>query len=438
MENREMFKEVIGHQEQIECLINVINWFKESEKYNDLELDIPRGIILYGEPGNGKSLIMRLLKNYLNDIPCYVFNHDSKNVIQELNNIFKKASSDKKAVVIIDEIDLLIDNDFDITRCLQENLDGVEEICKNILVVTACNHIHSVPKPLLRSGRLSKKILIDNPNLDEIEEFFIKLANKFGFDENLIDDELLNAFEGFSFVEIKNIINETILRKGSSDITSDDLIDEISINEDGIIRKRTKSPFNVAIHEAGHAIMSLKYPESFKLGNIKINGGSGYCICKLENDNSKHSDILKRAEVYLAGRAAEKLFYKEGNIGCQGDVENARHLVYSIVNTTGYLGMKYILPEGHNDNNSVSNFKLYKNERKEAKLLNKLDKKVYKYLKTQKNLIFNLAQEIFKKGFMSSKEIKTFIENYNNHSLQKNNQVTRINERKELGYNYLK
>ena len=161
-------------------------------------------------------------------------------------------------------------------------------------------------------------------------------------------------------------------------------------------------------------------------------------ICKLENDNSKHSDILKRAEVYLAGRAAEKIFYKEGNIGCQEDVENARHLVYSIVNTTGYLGMKYILPQGHNDNNSVSNFKLYKNERKEAKLLNKLDKKVYKYLKTQKNLIFNLAQEIFKKGFMSSKEIKTFIENYNNHSFQKNNQVTRINERKELGYNYLK
>ena len=81
--------------------------------------------------------------------------------------------------------------------------------------------------------------------------------------------------------------------------------------------------------------------------------------------------------------------------------------------------MKYILPEGHNDNNSVSNFKLYKNERKEAKLLKKLDIQVYKYLKTQKNVIFNLAQEIFKKGFMSSKEIKTFIENYNNHSLQK-------------------
>lgn len=301
--NKEIFKEVVGHQNQMEYLINIINWFNENEKYKEVGLDIPRGVILYGDPGNGKSLIMRSLKNYLNDIPCYLFNHNSKNVVQELNNIFKKASNDKKAIIIIDEIDLLINDDPNVTRCLQENLDGVDGISKNILVIAACNHLNNISKALLRSGRLSKIILIDDPTLDDIKIFFKRLANNFGFDEYLIEDEeLFDAFNGVSFVEMKSIINEAILRKGDFNPTINNLIDEISRYEDGIIKKKIKSPFSVAIHEAGHAIMSLKYPETFKLGNVKINGGSGYCISKLEIDSYKHSDILKRAEIYLAGR----------------------------------------------------------------------------------------------------------------------------------------
>ncbi len=419
MENQKVFGKVIGCETQINELINIINWFKNSEKNKMKGLDVPRGIILYGKPGNGKSLIMRELKNYLSDTPCYVYNRESFNVVKELNNLFQKASLDSKAVILIDELDLLIDKDKSVVRCLQENLDGIEEVSKNILVVTACNYLYDIPEPLKRRGRLSSLIAFSCPNTDEIIKLVKNQIDKYGLNKEIAeDDELINAFNGDSFVTIKSMIDETILTKGSFDINSDDIIETIYKYENGSIKNKEKSPFNVAIHEAGHIILNLKYAHANKLSGVKINGGQGYCVSKQTNESTKYSDFLNRAEIFLAGRQAERIFFKEGSIGCSDDLESARHIVYSLVNSCGYLGLGYVLPKEHNRNHSVSAFKLNKNEKKEEKILKRLDKKVYRYLKGKKKLVYNLAEAIYEKGYMTAKEIKRFVENYYSRSQQ--------------------
>lgn len=413
MERNEVFNEVVGCDNQIEALINIIDWFKNNEEHMKKGIEIPRGVILYGSPGNGKSLVMRCLKTYLKDIPCYVYNRKSTYVIGELNNIFHQASLDKKAVILIDELDLLIDDNKSVIRCLQENLDGIEEVSKNVLVITACNYLSDIPSPLKRRGRLSSIINFSSPTPNEITKIIQDQIKKYGLNEELIDDdELINAFDGESFVTIKTMINETILTKGTFDITSDDIIETLYKYENGSIKAKEKSLFNIAIHEAGHIVLNLKYADKNKLGGVKINGGKGYIISKTTNFPGKYSDYLNRAEIYLAGRQAEKIFFKEASGGCGSDLENARSLVYTIVNRMGYFGLDYILPEDHFHYRTVSYIKLHKNEKKEERILKRLDKKVYKYLKSKKDLIYKLAEAIYEKGYMTAKEIKAFVANY--------------------------
>lgn len=413
MERNEVFNEVVGCDNQIEALINIIDWFKNNEEHMKKGIEIPRGVILYGSPGNGKSLVMRCLKTYLKDIPCYVYNRKSTYVIGELNNIFHQASLDKKAVILIDELDLLIDDNKSVIRCLQENLDGIEEVSKNVLVITACNYLSDIPSPLKRRGRLSSIINFSSPTPNEITKIIQDQIKKYGLNEELIDDdELINAFDGESFVTIKTMINETILTKGTFDITSDDIIETLYKYENGSIKAKEKSLFNIAIHEAGHIVLNLKYADKNKLGGVKINGGKGYIISKTANFPGKYSDYLNRAEIYLAGRQAEKIFFKEASGGCASDLENARSLVYTIVNRMGYFGLDYILPEDYFHYRTVSYIKLHKNEKKEERILKRLDKKVYKYLKSKKDLIYKLAEAIYEKGYMTAKEIKAFVANY--------------------------
>ena len=127
--NRENFlSEVIGLEEIKDELFNVVKWFKESEKYEQKGLSVPKGVILYGHPGNGKTMILRNIASYL-DIPTYIFPNNTKNIVETIDSLFKEASKNKKSIIIIDEIDLLFNADDEsyVQRSLQEHVDGIEK-----------------------------------------------------------------------------------------------------------------------------------------------------------------------------------------------------------------------------------------------------------------------------------------------------------------------
>ena len=150
MLNKETFlSNVIGLDYAREELFNTINWFKNSEKYEAQGIEVPRGILLYGDPGNGKSLIIREINKNLNDIPCFYFDNSTTAPIGTLNQLFKEARKYSKCIITIDEIDLLVDKEPKIIRLLQENLDGVKTESKNFLLLCACNYMRRLPDSLL-------------------------------------------------------------------------------------------------------------------------------------------------------------------------------------------------------------------------------------------------------------------------------------------------
>ena len=116
---------VIGHEAQKKELLSVLDWFKHSKELKEKGVSIPKGVLLFGEPGNGKSLLIKEIIRY-SEAPVFVFQGEQMNVVEGIYEMFKKANEAGHAVIVIDELDLLINKERRVVRALQENMDGVE------------------------------------------------------------------------------------------------------------------------------------------------------------------------------------------------------------------------------------------------------------------------------------------------------------------------
>lgn len=159
---------VIGHENQKKELLSIIDWFKRSKELKEKGVSIPKGVILFGKPGNGKSLLIKEMIK-CSEAPVFVFQGEQTNVVEGICETFKKAREAGHAIIVFDELDLLIDKERRVVRALQENLDGVES-SDDILVLAATNYISEIPDPLLRHGRLEKLIKVPYPTGEEALE----------------------------------------------------------------------------------------------------------------------------------------------------------------------------------------------------------------------------------------------------------------------------
>lgn len=399
--------DVIGHDYQKSELNNVVKWFKNSEYYENLGAHVPHGIIFSGEPGNGKSMIMRSIKNAL-DLPTFVFENKGGDIVQQLDSLFNNAKKEKKSVVIIDELDLLIDKDTKVVRCLQENLDGVENKTTNTLVITACNDIDEVPLALLRTGRLEKIIEINTPNKQEIKEYLEYCASKLHLNTDFIEDkDVISGFYGKSFSDIKSIMNEVVLRNDGHVIDSDKILDVISLNDDGTIRKKEPVILKTCIHEAGHAVVASVFTDYFSIGSLKVNGDAGYYISKSNNSNSDHNVVLAKIQIMLAGTIAEKIFAKYSCLGNTSDIVKAYKLAVKLVTNSAFFDPSLTVDD-YSDN--YSDWKFKRVDLSVKKIIKKCERSAKKILLNNKKIIFILAQKLFEKHFLKSHEVQEILQ----------------------------
>ena len=136
-EGEEPLGRVIGHENQKKELLSVIDWFKHSKELKAKGVSIPKGVILFGQPGNGKSLMIKEIIR-CSEAPVFVFQGEQVNVVEGICETFKKAREAGHAIIVFDELDLLINKERRVVRALQENLDGVESE-DDILVLAATN-----------------------------------------------------------------------------------------------------------------------------------------------------------------------------------------------------------------------------------------------------------------------------------------------------------
>lgn len=411
----EFLKNVCGLKFAKEELFNLFDWFINSNKYIKEGIDVPHGVLIYGDPGNGKSLLIGEIKKTYKEIPFFYFDNDNRDTLKALSKLFNEAKQYKKSIIAIDELDLLIDEDDILTRFLQEKLDGVEKD-NNIFVLCACNDIDDIPYPLLRKGRIERKIFVDKPNKDDIKEFLIYLFKKYNIlnYEDIINEDILRALEGNSFAEIKSIVNDVLLRFGKDDINVEKFYKSICITENDIQEEEKQRNFSTCIHEAGHCVAALRYIDLINVRLLKYGERSSFTRVdwKIPMNNEL---ALKTIEIMTAGTSAEKLFFKRFELGNQNDVKSANLFALKLISDFGFKGFKNKL---FNNSDDEEEFKstarsIYKVENLKNKIIKKCEKSSYRYLKIHKLLIYKMAKELYRNKILTPKDILRLYEKYN-------------------------
>ena len=406
------FSNLVGYEGQKEELELLLKWFKDYDYWKSKNVTIPKGVLLYGRPGNGKSLLMKEAIKYVS-LPTLIFKGNDDNISAGLEETFQKAKEIGHSVVVIDELDLLIDKDSKVTRILQENLDGVDS-SDDILVLTATNFLWMIPEALLRNGRLEKIINIPYPTGEEAVQLLKMHFSRFNvplpkdFDEN----ELRLTLSNISGAGIKTIANDVVLRNGLENITYEMIIDSIYRITNHVQDKNKKSLYASAVHEAGHAVMAARYSQFFDITRLDINQQGGkMCVKDKMEDYWPYDKVIADINVCYAGTIAERIICGLGSLGCDSDMQNARENVWKAINENALLSCSDTVPEVRPYGNTrlESEFKRKTNVKKADRILRKCEKETIRYLKKKKEIIIKVAEKLFEKKFLRTAEVLSII-----------------------------
>ena len=401
---------VVGHEKQKKEILAVIDWFKRSKELKAKGVSIPKGCVLFGSPGNGKSLLIKEIIKCC-EAPVFVFQGEQANVVQGIVETFEKARKAGHSIIVIDELDLLINKERRVIRALQECLDGVESN-DDILVLAATNDIREIPYPLKRNGRLEKLIYIPHPTGEEALTLFKRHFKEFGVElpKDFDDSEVALSLNGISCAGVKAVVNDIVLRNGFENITSK-MIDDSIFNITERVKEGAKEDnLSVAMHEASHAMMAKAFPEHFLINRIDISGASGTFHAKeVEEDFWPYDKICANIQICMAGVIGQKVIMGIGSRGCESDLEEARINAYNAINKNGYSSCWETLPTLRPGARVETAKKRRRMERKIEKLLRSLERKTYKYVKKNKDKIIALGKELFEKKHLKSSEILAVI-----------------------------
>lgn len=358
------FNSLAGNEEAKESVKDIVDYLKNPDKYKKYGARVPKGIILYGSPGTGKTLLAKAVAGEAN-VPFYAVS--GSDFIQvyvgvgasRVRNLFKKAKNHGKAVIFIDEIDAIgkkrsskgtggsEEKDQTLNALLTE-MSGFNEN-EGIVVIAATNRLDILDPALLRPGRFDRHIEVTLPDVSAREKIIkLHLKNKPHKDIDITDLALKTSY--FSGAKLENLINEAAILACKEDIgyinnkhidnafsivlAGHEKIDKSAIKEED--RKIT------AYHESGHALISLlKLPEE-KVSKITIiptsNGAGGYTLSLPVDSAYQNLDYLKKKiMVLLGGRAAEEIIFGKEKIttGAYNDLQKTTNMIYNMITEYG-------------------------------------------------------------------------------------------------------
>lgn len=354
------FNSLAGNEEAKESAKDIVDYLKNPEKYKKYGARVPKGIILYGSPGTGKTLLAKAVAGEAN-VPFYAVS--GSDFIQvyvgvgagRVRNLFKKAKSHGKAVIFIDEIDAIgkkrssngtggsEEKDQTLNALLTE-MSGFTE-SEGIVVIAATNRLDILDPALLRPGRFDRHIEVALPDVSAREKIIkLHLKNKPHKDIDILD--LAHRTSYFSGAKLENLINEAAILACKEDIgyiTNEHIDTAFSIVLAGY-EKIDKSAIKeedrkiTAYHEAGHALISLlKLPEE-KVSKVTIiptsKGAGGYTLSLPVDSAYQNLDYLKKKiMVLLGGRAAEEIIFGKEKIttGAYNDLKQTTNMIYNMI-----------------------------------------------------------------------------------------------------------
>ena len=358
------FESVAGNEEAKESVMDVVDFLKNPEKYSSYGAKMPRGVILYGEPGTGKTLLAKAVAGEAN-VPFYAVS--GSDFIQvyvgvgasRIRQLFKKAKSHGKAVIFIDEIDAIgkkrsgnasggSDERDQTLNALLTEMSGFAEK-EGIVVMAATNRLDMLDDALLRPGRFDRHIEVSLPDVQAREKILnLHMKNK-PFDKiNLNDWAKKTSY--FSGAKLEHLVNEAAIFacKDESPLIEDIHLDSAFNVVVAGHEKKNRSHIReedrkiTAYHEAGHALISLIVLPEEKVSKVTIipttKGAGGYTMSIPEDKLYQNKEyILNRIMVLLGGRAAEEILFGKEKIttGASSDLKRTTNTIRNMITTYG-------------------------------------------------------------------------------------------------------
>lgn len=427
------FNSVAGNEEAKESLMDIVDFLKNPDKYKEYGARMPKGVILYGSPGTGKTLLAKAVAGEAK-VPFYALS--GSDFVQvyvgvgaaRIRNLFKKAKSHGKAVIFIDEIDAIgkkrggsnstggNDERDQTLNALLTEMSGFGEK-EGIVVIAATNRLDTLDSALLRPGRFDRHIEVSLPDLAAREKIIsLHLKNKPHNEIDIKDIARKTAY--FSGAKLESLINEAAIiaaKENSVSLNQEHINKAYSIVLAGYEKKERSHYLEedrllTSYHEAGHALLSLiKTPED-KVSKITIipttKGAGGYTLTIPKDSSYQRLDYLKnRIMVLLGGRAAEELIFGKDKIstGAEGDLSKTTEIAMSMISEYGMgktLGLLKLSSLGQLSNS-------YGNPVVEEcrELINSLYKETLAILKENKDILDKIAMDLLDKETLDEKEI---------------------------------
>jgi len=374
------FKDVAGLEGAKEEVQEIVDFLKNPSKYTKLGGKIPKGALLVGLPGTGKTL---LAKAVAGEAKVPFFSLSGSDFVEmfvgvgasRVRDLFKQAKEKSPAIIFIDEIDAIgrargksnmtggNDERENTLNQLLTEMDGFGTNT-NVIVVAATNRADVLDKALMRAGRFDRQIYVDLPDLRERKEIFKVHLKPIKISKGLDTDFLSKQTPGFSGADIANVCNEAALiaaRKSKKSVNRQDFLDAVDRIVGGLEKKNkiiTESEKKtIAFHEAGHATVSWMLEHAAPLVKVTIvprgqSLGAAWYLPE-ERQIVKPEQILDEMCAALGGRAAEKVMFNNISTGALSDLEKVTKQARSMVTVYGLSdkigNLTYYDSSGQND-----------------------------------------------------------------------------------------
>ena len=356
------FDDVAGEDEAKENLTEIVNYLHDPSKYQEIGASMPKGALLVGPPGTGKTMLAKAVAGEAN-VPF--FSMSGSEFVEmfvgmgasKVRDLFKQAKEKAPCIVFIDEIDAIgkkrdgqIGGNDEREQTLNQLLTEMDGFEGNtgVIILAATNRPESLDPALTRPGRFDRRVPVELPDLKGREEILTVHAKKIKVAEDVDFNKVARMASGASGAELANIVNEAALRAvrdGRKFATQADLEESIEVVIAGYQKKNAIMTDHekriVAYHEIGHALVAAKQTNSAPVQKITIvprtSGALGYTM---QVDESNHvlmskEEIENKIATFTGGRAAEEVVFGSVTTGASNDIEQATKLARAMITRYG-------------------------------------------------------------------------------------------------------
>lgn len=441
------FDDVAGCDEEKEEMAEIIEYLRNPDKFTKMGAHVPKGILLFGNPGTGKTLLAKAVAGEA-DVPFYSISGSDFVELYvgvgagRVRDMFKKAMSTAPSIIFIDEIDAvgrqrgagLGGGNDEREQTLNELLVQMDGISENlgVVVIAATNRPDVLDPALLRPGRFDRQITVSLPDKNGRKEILKVHARNKNLAEDVDLEALAARTPGFSGADLENVLNEAAIlavRAKRDVITLEDLDEAVDRTMGGPAKKSRKYTDKekrlVATHEAGHAVVGIYKEDANIVQKVTIiprGMAGGYNLMTPKEDNmfvSTKNELLAQITGLMGGRVAEELVLGEISTGASNDLEKATKIAKAMVNEYGMSSLGPIqyesnsgnvfLGRDYTSNKNYSDTVAFEIDQEVRKIVNEAYEEAKTIIKKHRKDLDNIVKELLEHETLTKEDLDNIV-----------------------------